>query len=68
MAGSHADALRGSQLPHAKLTEAKVAAIRIRNRMGVPRHKLAAEYGVHVRTIDRACTFENWVHVRETTR
>lgn len=56
---------RGTQLPQAKLTEEQVKAIRVRNRMGVPRHRLAAEYGVHLRTIDKACTYESWVHVRE---
>lgn len=65
MAGTYTTAARGSRLPQAKLTEQKVAAIRTRNRMGVPRHRLAAEYGVHLRTIDKACSYESWAHVRE---
>lgn len=66
MRGSqHATRARGSRLPQAKLTEQQVAAIRVRNRMGVPRHRLAAEYRVHLRTIDKACTWESWAHVRE---
>lgn len=63
--GQHATCARGSQLPQSKLDDEKVRAIRIRNRMGVPRHRLAAEYGVHKNTIDKACTWETWVHVRD---
>lgn len=60
----HATAKRGAQLPQAKLSDTKVRAIRIRSAMGVPRHRLANEYGVHIRTIDNVCTHATWVHVR----
>ena len=56
---------RGTALPQAILNDEKVRVIRIRNRMGVPRHKLAAEYGVHLRTIDKVCTYETWKQVRD---
>lgn len=62
--GQHATCARGSQLPQAKLTEEKVQVIRVRSAMGVPRHRLAAEYRVHIRTIDKACSWESWAHVR----
>lgn len=54
---------RGTQLPHAKLTPEKVAAIRIRASMGVSRRKMAKEYGVHHNTINRAVLYENWWHL-----
>lgn len=56
---------RGTALPQAKLDDAKVRTIRTRSSMGVPRHKLATEYGVHLRTIDKICTYETWKHVRD---
>ena len=54
---------RGIELPHAKLTPEKVAAIRIRASMGVSQRKMAKEYGVHVNTINRAVLHENWWHL-----
>ena len=60
----HATRARGSRLPQAKLNEQQVAAIRTRNGYGVPRWWLAIEYGVHTNTIDKACTYETWAHVR----
>lgn len=54
---------RGTELPHTKLTREKVQTIRIRASMGVRHAKLAAEYGVHVNTIQRAVSYENWWHV-----
>lgn len=54
---------RGVELPHAKLTPEKVAAIRIRANMGVSQRKMAKEYGVHRNTINRAVLYENWWHL-----
>jgi len=63
---------RGSQLPHAKLTEDDVALIwqlveeRDRHKAAaaaLTNAKLAEKFGVHVRTIDRVTTGENWGHV-----
>lgn len=64
---------RGSDLPHAKLDEETV--IKIRNQHDYGRDlvnfvsknytakALAKRYGVHVRTIDRIISLENWTHV-----
>ncbi|GHB30778.1 hypothetical protein [Salinicola rhizosphaerae] len=63
---------RGSELPWAKLDEAKVAEINaiVEHRNALKRElreitnaKLAARYGVHLRTIDHVTTGENWGHV-----
>lgn len=63
---------RGSQLPWAKLDEGDVALIRQlveereRHRQAaseLTNAKLAEKFGVHVRTIDRVTTGENWGHV-----
>lgn len=53
---------RGTELPHAKLDKKKVDAIRVRASMGVRQRKLAAEYGVHVNTISRVVSYQNWWH------
>jgi hypothetical protein len=68
--------LRGSQLPHAKLNETQV--ITIRNAVAyreqlkaelatMTNAKLAAQYGVHVRTIDRVTAGDGWAHVCAVT-
>ena len=63
---------RGSQLPHAKLDEDKVREIlAIVERRNALKHelatltnaKIAAMYGVHVRTVDRVTAGENWTHI-----
>lgn len=54
---------RGAELPHAKLDRTKVETIRIRASMGVRHEKLAAEHGVHVNTIQRVVSYENWWHL-----
>jgi len=63
---------RGSELPWAKLTEDDVALIRQlvdeRERLrseasALTNARLAEKFGVHVRTIDRVTTRENWGHV-----
>ena len=54
---------RGNELPQAKLSPEKVAAIRIRAGMGVCQRKMAREYGVHRNTINRAVLHENWWHL-----
>ena len=63
---------RGSDLPQAKLTESQVQEIRrlheakqkaiadLNNRYSAK--ALAAIYGVHHRTIERALQFNGWVH------
>jgi acetyl-CoA acetyltransferase len=60
--GAISTALRGEQLPHAKLTTADVVAIR-RNVRGMTAKQLAAQYGVHKRTIDAVRERRNWRHV-----
>lgn len=54
---------RGNELPHAKLSPEKVAAIRIRAGMGVCQRKMAREYGVHRNTIWAAVNYGNWWHL-----
>lgn len=63
---------RGSQLSWAKLDESDVALIRemVAEREAmkaklreVTNAKIAEKFGVHVRTIDRVTTGENWGHV-----
>ena len=56
---------RGTELPHAKLNDQKVRELRAKYRLRVVTAKdLAAEYGVHVRTIEKVLRFESWRHVR----
>lgn len=64
--------LRGSQLPHAKLTEQDVAHINAlvdhrdelrRQLRELTNAKLAEKFGVHVRIIDRITAGETWGHV-----
>lgn len=66
--------LRGSQLPHAKLTESDVRIIRqlIEHRQSlrdqanqITNQKLAEKFGVHHRTIDRISSGESWGHVND---
>ena len=63
---------RGSDLPWSKLTEGDVAMIRElvaernyhkRQAAELTNSKIAEKFGVHVRTIDRVTTGENWGHV-----
>ncbi len=65
-------AKRGEQLPQSKLTAADVrlilAAVTERDRLkreaaALTNAQLAYKFGVHVRTIDRITTGENWSHV-----
>lgn len=56
-------AARGRQLKHARMHECQVRAIRERNRLGVPMSRMARQYGVHVRTIEKACAYETWAHL-----
>ena len=53
---------RGTDLPHAKLDPEKVRAMR-ENRHGWPRWKWAELYGVHIRTVEKACNGGSWGHV-----
>lgn len=54
-------AARGEGLPHAKLTERAVRAIR-RNRSGWTIKQTAKIYGVHWRTIDKIRADCTWTH------
>lgn len=63
---------RGEELPHAKLTNQDVKNIRalINYREGIKAEaselsnkKIAEKFEVHVRTIDRISSGENWAHV-----
>lgn len=58
---------RGTELPHAKLTEEQVRAIR---REWIPHSRracaraLAEKFGVCRRNVERILAGETWVHVR----
>ena len=56
-------AVRGSDLPHAKLTEQCVIAIR-QNVSGKTAKQLAEEFGVHYRTIEKVRSYETWSHIK----
>lgn len=56
-------AKRGTDLPHAKLTDDKVRAIR-QNRHGWTAKQWAESLGLHQRTIDKVRDFRSWVHVK----
>ena len=58
-----ANALRGEELPQARLTEEKVKAIR-ENRKGQTAKQLSAVFGVHYRTIEKVRSGETWSHVK----
>lgn len=60
--GAMTIAKRGSDLPHAKLDEAKVRAIR-ENRHGLTAKQWAALLGVHQRTIDKVRDRRSWTHI-----
>ena len=51
---------RGTELPHAKLTPEIVQALRADDR---PAREWAERLGVHVNTVWRARSRENWGHV-----
>jgi hypothetical protein len=56
-------AKRGNDLPQSKLCADKVRKIRIEIESGATSKSLAAEYGVHIRTIDKIRSYKTWVHV-----
>ena len=60
--GAYQSALRGEKLPQSKLDAEKVRAIRL-NRHGKTAKDLAAEYGVHIRTIDKVRDRRSWAHI-----
>ena len=60
--GARANAKRGNELPHAKLTPTKVKAIRA-NRKGLTLKELAEIHGLHYRTIEKIHYRETWIHV-----
>lgn len=60
--GAKATCLRGNDLPQTKLNPEIVRAIR-ENRRGLTRKQLAAQYGVHYRTVEKIHYFESWTHI-----
>lgn len=58
---AHYNALRGNELPQAKLNPSLVREIRSSNE---PRKAIANRLGVHYRTIEKVRQWETWVHVR----
>jgi transposase-like protein len=72
--GARIVAKRGTELPHAKLTDADIAAIRrqharkqrlidhLNQRYSIA--GIAEHYGVHPNTIERALRHDTWAHVR----
>lgn len=73
MSGSYGKAMRGNELPQAKLTPLLVIEIRRRNEEKQRRiaelnakysaKAMAADLGVHVRTIEKVLRYESWRHV-----
>lgn len=61
--GRLATAARGEQLPHARLNEETVRAIRI-NRHGLTAKQWAESLGVHLRTIEKVNARLSWRHVQ----
>ena len=59
--GARATAKRGTELPQARLTPEAVREIRA-NRQGLTAAQLAAQYGVHYRTIEKVRAYETWSH------
>ena len=55
-------ASRGKDLPQAKLDADRVREIR-KNRQGMTAKQLAAQFGVHYRTIEKIRHYHTWVHV-----
>lgn len=60
--GAKAAAIRGEALPQSRLNIDSVRAIR-RNVHGKTAKQLAAEYGVHIRTIDKVRDGRSWAGV-----
>ena len=54
---------RGDTLPQSKLNDSIVREIRA-NVNGWPRRKWAEKLNLHIRTIDKVCTYETWRHVK----
>jgi DNA-binding NarL/FixJ family response regulator len=61
--GAKANAKRGPELPQTKLTPDQVRLIRI-NRNGKTAAQLAADFGVHHRTIEKIRSRETWSHIK----
>lgn len=58
-------AVRGNDLPHAKLTPEQARAIRARHvpycrRNGAP--AIARDLGLHRRTVEKVLAYETWIH------
>lgn len=64
---------RGQDLPHAKLLDLEVAAIRsaARQRENLRRHikdnlsneALAKKFNIHIRTVEKILSYETWGHI-----
>jgi hypothetical protein len=73
MSGSYGKAAHGNELPQSKLTPLLVIEIRRRNEEKQKRiaelnakysaKAIAADLGVHVRTIEKVLRYESWRHV-----
>lgn len=53
----------GDQLPHSKLNESSVRAIRDAARRGVPQAQIAETFGVCQQAINKVVTRQTWKHV-----
>ena len=62
--GAKITALRGNELPQAKLNPDVVREVRA-NRHGKTAKQLASELGVHYRTIEKINYGETWKHVKK---
>lgn len=57
-------AKRGNDLPHAKVNPDIVRKIRIAADQGITAKSQAAEYGVHIRTIEAIRSYKTWQSVK----
>lgn len=56
--------LRGETVGVAKLTDAKVRAIRLHHGMGMTQRDLGVMFGINQSNISRVCRAETWSHVK----
>lgn len=59
--GAKANAKRGNELPHARMTPAAVREVRAASHLTAK--QLADRHGVHYRTIEKIRAYETWGHV-----
>lgn len=65
--GAKASAIRGTDLPHAKLNPDAVRAIRV-NLEGLTARQWGERMNVHHRTIEKVRHYETWGHVSANNR